>query len=300
MHVNDNEVLLQEVGPRDGLQNESAVLSVEDRTALVEHLSASGLRRIQIGSFVNPKLVPQMAGTDELWRRLNKSTDIRYSVLVLNKKGLEKAVAEGIPHVEIYVSASETHSFKNSGASTEQALESAVATIETAHQNGIGVTAGIMCAFGCFYEGAVPLERILQMLSKFMRVRPLEIGLADTSGMADPESVKTFLEAVRGEISAERIGLHLHDTKGLGIRNMIAALEMGVRRFDASIGGLGGCPFITGAVGNISTERTVEILHSMGFQTGVNLQVLHETREKLLCRLTNAIGRKNQARRSYE
>lgn len=268
--VNDKEVRLQEVGPRDGLQNEPQILRVESRVVLVEELADAGLRRIQIGSFVNPRRVPQMAGTEDLWQRLHKKPGVRYSALVLNSRGLDRALAEGIPHVEIYVSASETHSMKNSGMSVEDSLESALAMIELAVSNGVGVTAGVMCAFGCFYEGAVPIAKVVGMVSRLRDRSPLEIGLADTSGMADPEAIKRMIRTLSGEVPIERIALHLHDTRGLGIQNMIAALEAGVRGFDTSVAGLGGCPFIPAAPGNISTEECVETLHSMGFNTGVS------------------------------
>ncbi len=284
------EVLLQDVGPRDGLQNEPSILTVENRVELVEQLADAGLRRIQIGSFVNPKLVPQMGDTDELWRKLRKKPGVRYSVLVLNDRGLEKAIAVRIPHVEIYVSASETHSVKNSGTSVERALDSASAMIETATADGIGVTAGVMCAFGCFYEGAVSIEKVIGIVARLREKRPAEIGLADTSGMADPESIRAVIQAVNQEVPIERITLHLHDTRGLGIQNMIAALELGVRCFDTSVGGLGGCPFIPGAAGNISTERSVETLHSMGFRTGIHLEKIHSIRQELSKSLGRSIA----------
>ncbi|MBI5251359.1 MAG: hydroxymethylglutaryl-CoA lyase [Desulfomonile tiedjei] len=270
MAVEDKYILLQEVGPRDGLQNEHRILTVANRVELVEELLDAGLRRIQIGSFVSPRLVPQMAGTDELWRRLRKRPEVRYSVLTLNARGLDLALRARIPHVEIYASASETHSIKNAGASAEDSLRSCAIMIESAIAEGVGVTAGVMCAFGCFFEGAMPLDKIVAMVARFQEKLPLEIGLADTSGMADPSTIRTTIQAVSREVPVESITLHLHDTRGLGIQNMIAAVELGVRRFDTSLGGLGGCPFIPGAPGNISTERAVETLHSMEFETGVN------------------------------
>lgn len=281
------EVLLQEVGPRDGLQNEPQVLSVETRVELVENLVDAGLKRIQIGSFVNPRRVPQMAGTDTLWQQLRKASGVRYSVLALNAKGLELALAERIPHVEVYVSASETHSMKNSGVSVEGALESAAAMIEAATARGVGVTAGVMCAFGCFYEGAVPVDKVMRIVARLKQKQPSEIGLADTSGMADPESIRAMIRAVSREVSLGKVTLHLHDTRGLGIQNMMAALELGVRRFDTAVGGLGGCPFIPGAPGNISTEKAAEALHAMGFVTGVEVYRIHSisarTRKHLAC-----------------
>ncbi len=265
-----NKVWLQEVGPRDGLQNEPTTLSPEVRARLIESLVDTGLSRIQIGSFVNPGRVPQMAGTDELWRRLKKKENVRYSVLILNDKGLEIALAEGIPHIEIYVSASETHSRQNSGVSTREGLKLASRMISKALENGRGVTAGVMCAFGCFYEGPIGLKKVLDIVHEFLSKGPLEIGLADTAGLGEPVGINIVLESVQEIVSTDRLILHLHDTRGNGIANLKAALEKGVRRFDSSLGGLGGCPFIPGAKGNISTERAVDVLESLGYWTGVD------------------------------
>jgi hydroxymethylglutaryl-CoA lyase len=270
-----NTVLLQEVGPRDGLQNEAVILSPEVRADLIERLVDAGLGRIQIGSFVNPKLVPQMAGTDEVWKLLRKTKGVRYSVLVLNERGVEQAISQHVPYVEVFVSASETHSLKNSGVGVAEALETGARMIDLAQRNEIGVTAGVMCAFGCFYEGAVPVERVLEIVSALEASSPAEIGLADTTGMARPDDIKRVIETVGSMVSVDRLLLHLHDTRGLGIANLLAALDMGVRRFDSSVGGLGGCPFIPGAVGNISTEQSVEKLESMGFRTGVDAEKIH-------------------------
>jgi hydroxymethylglutaryl-CoA lyase len=277
----NNEVLLQEVGPRDGLQNEPRALSVEIRAELVEDLADAGLRRIQIGSFVNPRRVPQMAGTDTLWQQLKQRPGVRYSVLALNARGLDLALTERIPHVEVYVSASETHSMKNSGTSVGDSLESAIAMIESATAHGAGVTAGVMCAFGCFYEGAVSIDKVMRIVARLKEKQPSEIGLADTSGMADPEAIRTMIRAVSEQMSLDRVTLHLHDTRGLGIQNMMAALEMGVRRFDTAVGGLGGCPFIPGAPGNISTEQAIEALHAASFLSGVSAEKICSISEKI-------------------
>jgi hydroxymethylglutaryl-CoA lyase len=284
----DKTVLLQEVGPRDGLQNEAVILSPEVRANLIEGLVNAGLSRIQIGSFVNPKRVPQMAGTDKVWKLLGKKQGVRYSVLVLNQRGVEQAIARQVPHVEVYVSASETHSLKNSGTSVAEALDRSALMIESAVKQGVGVTAGVMCAFGCFYEGPVPVQRVVEIVSTLETSSPAEIGLADTTGMAQPDDIKRVIESVGSMVGVDRLAMHLHDTRGLGIANLLAALEMGVRRFDTSVGGLGGCPFIPGAVGNISTEQTVEILESKGFRTGVDARKVHWIEEMVAALLGGA------------
>jgi hydroxymethylglutaryl-CoA lyase len=270
----NQNVLLQEVGPRDGLQNEPVALAPEIRAKLIERLAGAGLSRIQIGSFVDPRRVPQMAGTEDLWRALSKKKAVRYSVLVLNQRGLEHALAEGIPHVEIYVSASETHSQRNSGMSTAKALRLATGMVAQALENGRGVTAGVMCAFGCFYEGAVAPAKVVDMIGQFVSVGAVEIGLADTPGLAEPSVVKGVVDAVKEIVSLDRLSLHLHDTRGHGMANLRAALDRGVRQFDASLGGLGGCPFIPGAKGNISTQQTVDTLESEGYRTGIDRKEL--------------------------
>ena len=239
----NTHVILQEVSPRDGLQNEPAVVAVEVRAQIIEELAEAGLRRVQIGSFVNPRRVPQMAETDRVWRLVRPRKDTRYSALVLNHRGLEQAIRAGVPHLEIYVSASETHSARNVGMTVKQALAEACSMIDTAVGAGLGVTAGVMCAFGCFYEGAVPVGRVVDLVSALDRARTVEIGLADTTGMADANGVRELLRALAGQVSPDRIAMHLHDTRGQGLANVKAALEFGVRRFDTAVGGLGGCPF---------------------------------------------------------
>jgi hydroxymethylglutaryl-CoA lyase len=270
----ENTVILQEVGPRDGLQNEPRILTPAARGDLINRLSNTGLKRIQIGSFVNPRLVPQMAGIDEVWRRVQARPGIRYSALVLSRNGVRRATEAGIPHVEIYVSASDTHSRKNVGSSAAEALKSALHMIQEALDSGMGVTAGVMCAFGCFYEGAVSEDHVKKIVDAFNCVAPVEIGLADTAGLADPDSMKQVIRTVGGVVNVQRLTVHLHDTRGLGMANLAAALECGVRRFDTSILGLGGCPFIPGAAGNISTERTATTLERMGFRTGIDVNAL--------------------------
>ncbi|MEW6531734.1 MAG: hydroxymethylglutaryl-CoA lyase [Thermodesulfobacteriota bacterium] len=274
-------VILQEVGPRDGLQNEETVLAPEARAEIINLLADAGLSRIQIGSFVNPRLVPQMADTDKVFQHLKNKEQVRYSVLVLNHRGLEAALDAGLKHVEIFVSASETHSIKNSNMTVSKALAQAVGMIDLAISHGLGVTAGVMCALGCFYEGAVPVARVMDILAALEERGPSEICLADTAGMGKPEDTSALLCAVQDKFPTERIALHLHDTYGFGRANLIAALEMGIRRFDTSVAGLGGCPFIPGAKGNIPTEDVIETLESMNFRTGVDLGKVREVAAKL-------------------
>jgi isopropylmalate/homocitrate/citramalate synthase len=274
-------VLLQEVGPRDGLQNEPTSLTPELRAKFINGLAESGLSRIQIGSFVNPRRVPQMLGTNLVWSLVQKRPGIRFSVLVLNEKGLEKAITEHIPHIEIYVSVSETHSIKNTGMEIRESLAQATRIISEARAHEVTVTAGVMCALGCAYEGAIKPARVMGLVRDLEACGPDEIVLADTTGMGKPDQVASLVESV-GEITGmDRIGLHLHDTHGRGYENLRAALRSGARRFDASIGGIGGCPFIPGAEGNIATETTVQLIESLGYSTGVNVQCLVQVGNEL-------------------
>ncbi len=270
----EKRVLLQDVALRDGLQNEPRTLDPDTRAQLAGRLADAGLPRIQVGSFVNPRLVPQMAGTDELWRLLPQKDGVRYSVLVLNERGLDQALAASVPHVEIYVSASETHSIKNANVGIERAMTDASRMVRRAVAAGVGVTAGVMCAFGCFYEGEVPVERVLDIIAALDEECPSEIGLADTTGMGTPNHVERVLKVLEKKISLDRVTLHLHDTRGLALANLHTALKLGVRRFDASVAGLGGCPFIPGAPGNLSTEKTVQTLGSLGYETGVDREAV--------------------------
>jgi hydroxymethylglutaryl-CoA lyase len=280
-------VLIQEVSPRDGLQNQSAILPVHQRIALIKSLVGAGLRRIQIGACVNPKLVPQMADSDLVWKGLDhERRDVLYSMLVLNERGMETAMALGVQRIEIYVSASETHSLRNSRVGTQQALKDAVAIINRGVQAGVTVTAGVMCAFGCFFEGPILEGRVCQMVEILAGSGASEIGLADTTGMGIPNTVKSLVGKVSGIVPVGMISLHLHDTHGQGLANIQAGLDSGIRRFDSSLRGLGGCPFIPGAAGNVATEKVVRLLESLGFRTGVNLDRL-EAAVSILTEINN-------------
>ncbi len=278
-------ITLQEVCPRDGLQNEPVRLSPEVRADLVDSLADAGLTRIQIGACVNPARVPQMAGTDRVWKLLRKREGVTHTVLVLNERGLDEALTAGIGHVEIYISASETHSRRNANTTVDESLTRAVGMIRRAAREGLEVVAGVMCAFGCFYEGPTPAKKVRELVSRMAEALPHSIALADTTGMGSPEEIRAVIESVGDIVPPTAISLHLHDTHGRGFANLRAAVDMGVRSFDTSVGGLGGCPFIPGARGNISTERTVELVESLGYVTRVDLVKLGQVRirlEKLL------------------
>jgi len=268
------KAVLHEVVLRDGIQNEKNIVSTEEKLRLIEQLATSGVRRIEVSSFVNPKLVPQMADAEELWKRIDRKKSVLYSALILSERGLERAMACGVPHVGIFVSASETHSRKNSNKSISEALKEAFTLIRRARSSGIKVRAGVMNAFGCAYEGKIATKKVLKIISQFLEAEAEEICLADTSGMGNPRQMKWMIGRVRKLTGKKTISLHLHNTRGQGMANLWAALEEGVAIFDTSLGGLGGCPFIAGARGNIATEDTVSMLHDAGVWTGVDLEKL--------------------------
>jgi len=294
MSAVEPEIIIEENLPRDGLQNEATLFSAEDRAAIVERLVGCGLKRIQIGSFVNPERVPQMAGTEKVAALLRPRTGVIYSALVLNRRGLERAEDCGIRHVSVFVSASETHSLRNSNCSVDEAMAGARDLIERAKEGGFTVQTGVMNAFGCRFEGVISSERVLQMVRDFSDHGADEINLADTSGLANPVQVQALILATRS-VTKLPLALHLHDTFGFGIANAYAAWNLGVRRFDASCGGLGGCPFIPGAAGNIPTEDLAWFFESMGVCTGVDLNRMLE----IVMELERKLGRRLPGRLAH-
>jgi len=265
------ELLLEDETLRDGLQIESQIFTIEEKLDLFNHLAGAGLKRIQVGSFVHPKIVPQMADTDELIRLIGQQADIVVSALILNSRGLDRALACGVPHVSMSVSVSDTHSRKNAGRSANDALSSMVDLIKSARQQGLEVRAGLQSAFGCVYEGSIAQDAVLAAADRMVSAGVGEINLADSSGMATPKAVRSMVRRITCAYPDVRLSLHLHDTRGMGLANMFSGYEEGVRIFDVCTGGLGGCPFIKGAAGNVPTEDAVNMFESMDIPTAVNL-----------------------------
>jgi len=260
---------------RDGLQIEQRTFSVEEKLHFVRGLESCGVRRIQVGSFVHPEWVPQMANTDELFARLEPNPGVTYTALVLNDHGLDRAIAAGVKHLSMSISASEEHSLKNTNRTLEQAKANIVPIIERAVAEGIAVRAGIQSALGCGYGGEVPISRICEIAGMYGSLGVREINIADTAGLGNPRSVTEAVSEVRKAIDpAVAISLHLHDTRGLGLANMIAGLQAGVAIFDAALAGLGGCPFVPGAAGNIATEDAAYALGELGVETGIDWKAL--------------------------
>ncbi len=269
-----NRVILEDQALRDGLQLESRILSLEEKLQLFKLLERAGIPRIQVGSFVHPQIVPQMADSDALIRAVGDQSETVISALILNGTGLERALDCGVPHVSMSVSVSDTHSRKNAKQPAAQALEAMSALIEQALAAGLDARASLQCVFGCVYEGHIPEKAVLKAAGKIARSGVKEISLADTTGMATPPAIRSMLGRFAKEFPEMDLSLHLHDTRGLGLANLFAGYEAGVRSFDVCAGGLGGCPFVKGAAGNVPTEDTVNLFESLGVETGIDLTLL--------------------------
>ncbi len=263
-----------EVGPRDGLQNESPV-PVAERVRLIDALSGTGLHRIEAASFVSPQAVPSMAGAEDVMAAISRRPGVVYSALVPNLKGAERALSACSDELEVVVSASETHNLRNVRRSVAESLVGVGEVVALAHEERIPVGAIVSTAFGCPYEGDVAPERVGQIAGHLLDAGADRLSFGDTTGMATPRRVNDLLDALeRAGIAADRIGLHFHDTRGTALANVVTALGRGVVRFDASIGGLGGCPYAPGASGNAVTEDLVHMLDDMGVITGIDLEAL--------------------------
>ena len=265
------KVTLIEVGPRDGFQFEKQMIPTEMKVATIKDLVGAGLKHIQVASFVNPSRVPQMADAEEVVSRLSESKGVIFSGLVLNTRGVQRALQAGLKHVEISISVSDTHSRKNAGVGYDQAFSGVKEMIQLAHAKDLVVRAGIQCAFGCVYEGSVSRARIVHLVQHYVSQKVDAIAISDTTGMANPMSVKELLQVLMPVCGNIPLVLHLHDTRGLGLANLVAALECGVIQFDTAMAGMGGCPFVAGAAGNIATEDTLYLLESMGISTGIDI-----------------------------
>jgi hydroxymethylglutaryl-CoA lyase len=263
-------VTINDVGPRDGLQNQSRTLAPAERLRLIEALLAAGLPAIEVGSFVSPKAVPAMAGAAEVVAGLPAGGAV-YSALIPNRKGYDLATAAGITQVELVVAASQTMNRENINASTEQAMAGCEDIVRAARADGVKTLACIATAWECPFEGAVDQDVVLGLARDMFAHGADEVVLADTIGAADPGGVRRLTQIAADEFGAHRLSCHFHDTRGMGVANVAAALESGIRKFDASIGGLGGCPFAPGATGNVATEDVALMLGQMGFATGIDL-----------------------------
>jgi len=268
-------ISLREVGPRDGLQNEDPV-PASAKIALIDQLATTGVRRIEAVSFVKAEAIPQMADADEVWAGVTKDPAVRYSALAPNLRGARRALDAGFTEVEAVVSASDTHNRKNVNRSTAESLDEIAVMIDEAHQRGATLQVVVATAWGCPYEGDVPVERVLAVAGRAVADGADAISFGDTTGMATPRRVQDLVGAFRSSHHGTPLNLHFHNTRGAGLANVLAALELGVDDFDASVGGLGGCPYAPGASGNIATEELVHMVEDMGVGTGVDLAAMIE------------------------
>jgi hydroxymethylglutaryl-CoA lyase len=266
-------ISLREVGPRDGLQNEDPVPAA-DKIALIDRLAKTGVSRIEAVSFVRADAIPQMADADQVWAAVAKDPAIRYSALAPNLRGARRALDAGFSEIEVVVSASDTHNRKNVNRGTAESLDDIAVIVSEAHGRGATCQVIISTAWGCPYEGTVPVERVLWVAGRAIAHGADSISFGDTTGMATPRRVWDLVGAFRSQHPDVPLNLHFHNTRGTGLANVLAALEMGVDDFDASVGGLGGCPYAPGATGNIATEELVHMVEDMGVITGVNLEAM--------------------------
>ena len=268
-------ISLREVGPRDGLQNENPV-PASAKIALIDQLATTGVRRIEAVSFVKAEAIPQMADADEVWAGVTKDPAVRYSALAPNLRGARRALDAGFTEVEAVVSASDTHNCKNVNRGTAESLDEIAVMIDEAHQRGATLQVVVATAWGCPYEGDVPVERVLAVAGRAVADGADAISFGDTTGMATPRRVQDLVGAFRSRHPGTSLNLHFHNTRGAGLANVLAALELGVDDFDASVGGLGGCPYAPGASGNIATEELVHMVEDMGVGTGIDLAAMIE------------------------
>jgi hydroxymethylglutaryl-CoA lyase len=270
-----DHVSIREVGPRDGLQNEDPVPTAA-KVELLDALSNTGVQRIEAVSFVHPKAIPQMADADEVWAKATKAGGVRYSALVPNTRGAQRALDAGFGEIEVVVSASDTHNRRNVNRSTDESLDDIAELITLLHAGGATAEVIIATSFGCPFEGDVDPKRVGAIVTRVLADGADRISFGDTTGMATPRRVRDVLDEVLHAHPDLPVGLHFHNTRGTGLANILTALEYGVTDYDASVGGLGGCPYAPGATGNVATEEVVHMLHDMGIDTGIDLDALVE------------------------
>jgi hydroxymethylglutaryl-CoA lyase len=265
-------VTVYEVGPRDGLQNEAEKLSVDVRVKFVDLLTAAGLPAIEVGSFVSPTAIPQLADTDEVFRRIHRASGVRYPALVPNLRGLERAIAAGVREIAVFTAASETFNRRNIHAGIDESIERFQPVVARAREEGIRVRGYVSTAFRCPYEGDISPEAVREVTHKLLDLPVDEISIGDTIGAATPAGVYEVVETLYDSgITRGVLALHMHDTRGTALANVYAGLECGITTFDSSAGGLGGCPYAPGASGNLATEDLVYMLEGLGIETGVTL-----------------------------
>jgi hydroxymethylglutaryl-CoA lyase len=269
---------IREVGPRDGFQNEPETIATADKVRLIDLLSASGLKRMEVTSFVRADVIPQLSDAEQVLAAVQRREGVAFSVLIPNERGLERALTmrERFDEVSVFLSASETHNQRNVNRSVEESLSGLERTLETARGAGLRCEGVIATSFGCPYEGEVPPQRVFEIAERLAAAGCDEVGFGDTTGMANPRRVREFFSSARPRLTDVELTAHFHNTRGQGLANVLAALEEGIDSFESSFGELGGCPVPPGSTGNIATEDVVSMLHEMRIETGVDLPLLVE------------------------
>ncbi len=283
-------VTIVEVGPRDGLQNESAQISTNDKVAYVDRLSAAGLREIEVSAFVSPKWIPQLADATEVFSRIVRKPGTRYSALVPNMAGLERAITAGVTDVAIFAAASETFSRKNTNRGIDESFETYREVTDAAIAAGLRVRGYLSTAFACPFEGVIPVDRVVELSSRLLDLGVYEVAISDTIGTAHPGQVQTLLSQLLLPLPSTRIALHFHDTRGMALANVLTALEFGIATFDASAGGLGGCPYAPGSTGNVATEDLLYMLDGLGIDTGVRIDRVSDAARAIAPQLTHPLS----------
>ena len=283
-------VRIVEVGPRDGLQNEKAMVSTADKIELIDRLSATGLQSIEATSFVSPRWVPQLADATEVFTGITRRPGVHYPVLVPNEKGYERARAAGVEEIAVFTAASEAFNQRNINASIDESLQRFAPVLERARGDGVRVRGYVSTVLGCPYQGEVPLADVVRVARELHGMGCYEISLGDTIGVGTPGKARAMLQAVADEVPLDALAVHFHDTYGQALANLLACLEVGVSVVDASVAGTGGCPYATGASGNVATEDVVYMLHGLGIETGVDLARLADTGRWLAGRLGRETG----------
>ncbi|MFT4059226.1 MAG: hydroxymethylglutaryl-CoA lyase [Legionella sp.] len=285
-------VTIIEVGPRDGLQNESAFVATKHKIELIDALSQTGLEYIEVTSFVSAKAIPQLADHDEVFRAINKVPSIHYSALVPNELGMNRAMEVGVKEIAVFTAASESFNQRNINCSIEESINRFKPVIALANINNIKVRGYISCVLGCPYEGNIPPQQVVTVTEKLLDLGVDEISFGDTIGVGTPQQTKLLLDKVLNHLSLNQLAMHFHDTYGQAIANIYTSLSYGVHRFDSTVAGLGGCPYALGATGNVATEDVLYLMHGLGIETGIDVFKIVAAGDKI-CKI---LGRKNQSK----
>ncbi|MDR7314636.1 hydroxymethylglutaryl-CoA lyase [Brevibacillus nitrificans] len=276
MKFDPKQITIKEVGPRDGLQNESTFVPTADKIAWINQMSHTGLSYIEVTSFVHPKWIPALADAVEVTAGIERVPGVTYAALVPNAKGLERALSAHIDEVSVFMSASETHNLKNINKTREETYPILAETTRAALAAGKSVRGYVSTVFGCPYEGTVAVDEVIRVTETLLEMGVQEISLGDTIGIAQPRQVQEVLEVLLRRFPADKLAMHFHDTRGMAMANVLVSLEMGMTTFDSSLGGLGGCPYAPGASGNLATDDLLYMLHGLGMQTGIDPEKLME------------------------